>query len=181
MSSSSSRAVSIEDLAIARGVDFEYGRVAERGGQTLCHAKLNLLQTSSGECGMHYRCTMARDTKDYAALATLFSTSDVCPLNRYRELQIRNLLYYQAELAHLQQELHAIEDKDGSPSTEHVTSRWTLEMAGSTAGSVQTMNTKYSNKMLQIRRTLKDYSRFPACYEQVAAPDPADIVAERKI
>lgn len=103
---------------------------------------------------------MAREEKDYAALASLFSSSHVCTLKRYRELQIRNLLYYQAELAHLQHELHKIEDRDASPSTKHVTSRWTLAMADSIPGPVETVNTVYSNKMLEIRKTLKKYSMF---------------------
>jgi hypothetical protein len=49
----------------------------------------------------------------YRALASLMSTyPDVFIVRRFSELNVMNLLYLQAELAHLEQELKEIEDED---------------------------------------------------------------------
>jgi hypothetical protein len=50
---------------------------------------------------------------NYLELSTLMSTySDVFILRSFSGLNVKNLLYYQAELAHLEQELKEIEHED---------------------------------------------------------------------
>jgi hypothetical protein len=52
---------------------------------------------------------------NYAALAGFLSSfPHVLAIKRFRELQIRNLLSYQAELAHLEAELQKLEAEDSA-------------------------------------------------------------------
>lgn len=108
---------------------------------------------------------MAREelVKEYAALVDFLSApgrQDVLTIKRFRALQIRNLLFFQAELAHLQQELRDIEKTDSRSCPDHVSSRWTPDMAREyTTAGVPTPQSHYSNKVLQIRETLTKYSR----------------------
>jgi hypothetical protein len=103
---------------------------------------------------------MAARKRNYSAFAK-FATDyqDALTLKRFRELQIKNLLYYQAELAHLKQELDEIEQKDTSDLSKHVSARWRPEDAAkkTPTAAAPTLSSKYSEKMLQIRETLTDY------------------------
>jgi hypothetical protein len=103
---------------------------------------------------------MATAKINYTAFADFLNNyQDAFAVKRFRELQIRNLLFYQAELAHLREELEEIEQKDTETPSKHVTSRWTPEMAKEPAsGSNPMLSSTYSKKMLQIRSTLTSYS-----------------------
>jgi hypothetical protein len=108
---------------------------------------------------------MATTKINYTAFADFLNNyQDVFAVKRFRELQIRNLLFYQAELAHLREELEEIEKKDTALPSKHVTSRWMPEMAKEpVSGSSPTLSLAYSQKMLQIRRTLTSYSELAGC------------------
>lgn len=76
---------------------------------------------------------MALENSNYKALANILSSyPDIVAVKRFRELQIRNLLFYQAELAHLELELSDIEQKDAQAATVSsalTNIRWTPLMA----------------------------------------------------
>ncbi|KEY71819.1 hypothetical protein S7711_11347 [Stachybotrys chartarum IBT 7711] len=137
---------------------------------------------------------MCPDKSNYAALAGFFSSwPDVLTIRRFRELQIRNLLFYQAELAHLEAELHELEDEDArqNPNPLHrVNFRWTPHMngvnvttatasnhgqgAGTSIPPVQptpqtTASLLYRDKVLQIRRTLADYNDAVEQYKRLCS------------
>lgn len=114
---------------------------------------------------------MARESYNYTALAQfLCEHPDLLSLRRFRELQIRNLLFYQAELTHLQLELQEIEDRDAkdypNPS-DRVNHRWSSLMATESAAQTgsSTMTSEYCKNMLVIRKTLASYSEFLALQE----------------
>lgn len=95
----------------------------------------------------------------------LASHHDILTLKRFRELQIRNLLFYQAELANLQQELEIIEVSDArycAKPKERVGAKWTPSMAVKTLPSVykRTHSDEYIDTVLKLRQTLKDYSQY---------------------
>ncbi|KFA70852.1 hypothetical protein S40288_11613 [Stachybotrys chartarum IBT 40288] len=152
---------------------------------------------------------MCPDKSNYAALAGLFSSwPDVLTIRRFRELQIRNLLFYQAELAHLEAELHELEDEDARQNSNplhRVNFRWTPHMngvnvttatasnhgqgAGTSIPPVQstpqtTASLLYRDEVLQIRRTLADYSRFSnntkIAFNNYALTSPDDTVEQYK-
>jgi hypothetical protein len=108
---------------------------------------------------------MAPYNSNYHALANVLSSyADILVLKRFRELQIRNLLFYQAELAHLEQELQEIELKDAQNArvaSALINVRWTPAMARkpTTPPPNKTLSSLYSEKMLQIRETLQNYSK----------------------
>ncbi|KEZ45165.1 hypothetical protein SAPIO_CDS2614 [Scedosporium apiospermum] len=132
---------------------------------------------------------------NYTALASfLGSYPEVLAIRRFRELQIRNLLFYQAELAHLEAELQEIENQDAQRKydpSDRANFRWTPCMvrekpaktrAPDCAGGCQkpedpspptsreTMNSSYLEKVLQIRRTLSSYMEQ---YKRLSAlPNP---------
>lgn len=107
---------------------------------------------------------MTNSGSNYTALTRfLGSHPEILALQRFRELQIRNLLFYQAELAHLQQELAELEDADVGPVNQRANHRWTPDMAQAygpldPAQSVPLSSRPYCEKMLQIRSTLASYS-----------------------
>ena len=129
---------------------------------------------------------MAHTKVNYAAFADLLSTySSEIALLRFRELSVRNLLFYQAEFVHLQRQLQQIEDYDASlnPAPEkRVNHRWPPSAMAKTttvppqtsgvppsnsiapsepSGSAASVSTNiadlYHEKMLQIRETLENY------------------------
>lgn len=96
-------------------------------------------------------------------------------LFRFRQLNIKNLLFYQAELAYLQRDLEDIEETDASvhaAADERVNFRWKpLEKAASGgAPSIRSQGSRasspsnpsysdvYIEKVLEIRETLAKYS-----------------------
>jgi hypothetical protein len=109
---------------------------------------------------------MAAGKINYTAFASFLSSfPDTLAVKRFRELQIRNLLFYQAELAHLGVELEEIEQRDARDTAEaskRANFRWTPLMAQEAPSSTLTPNTTmssiYCEKMLQIRSTLASYS-----------------------
>lgn len=113
---------------------------------------------------------MAEPKQDYAALAEFLSTwPDAFTLKRFRELQVKNLLFYQAELAHLHSELHEAEVRDAKedakrlPHLQQHVSKWPRRLAeGAIPGPTKTPISMYIDKMLKIRETLKVYSESPA-------------------
>ncbi|XDG02125.1 hypothetical protein ABKA04_001740 [Annulohypoxylon sp. FPYF3050] len=76
---------------------------------------------------------MIADKANYAALTEYLSNfPDALSTKRFRDLQIRNLLFYQAELAHLRVELEEIEQREvkSTPDVSARTNfRWTPAMA----------------------------------------------------
>jgi uncharacterized protein DUF6594 len=105
---------------------------------------------------------MATTKINYTAFTDFLNNyQDAFTVKRFRELQIKNLLFYQAELAHLREELEEIEQKDTALPSKHVTFRWTPEMANEpVCGPNPTLLSSYSKKMLQIRSTLTSYSEL---------------------
>src|SRR5438874_12657363 len=99
---------------------------------------------------------------NYTAFADFLNDyQDTFAVKRFRGLLIRNPLFYQAELAHLREELEEIEQKDTASPSNHVTFRWTPDMAKEPASeTTPTLSTSYSKKMLQIRETLTNYSEL---------------------
>ncbi|KAK4553817.1 hypothetical protein LTR86_008992 [Recurvomyces mirabilis] len=115
---------------------------------------------------------MAPEKSNYKALANILSTyPDILAIKRFRELQIRNLLFYQAELAHLELELTDIEQRDAQAATVAsglANSRWTPLMAQvPTTTSPKTMSSLYCEKMLQIRKTLQNYNNAVEQYKRL--------------
>lgn len=127
---------------------------------------------------------MCSNKCNYTALASFLSAfPDVLAIKRFRELQIRNLLFYQAELAHLEAELQKIEDQDAQQKpdpSDFINFRWTPCMAREAPASTETFDcpadkessggrsgtrsrettvSSYREKVLQIRRTLASYSK----------------------
>jgi len=103
---------------------------------------------------------------NYTSLASFLSSApDIVALKRFRELQVKNLLFYQAELSHLAAELTEIEELDASShpnATGRADYRWKPEMAEepSTPPSPLTTAHLYAKKMRHIRRTLASYSEL---------------------
>lgn len=108
---------------------------------------------------------------------------DLLAIKRFRELQIRNLLFYQAELAHLEAELRGIEDNDAQQNrdpSDRMDFRWTscvnrerpaapkasdpigidAKLGDPSASTFkETAGSLYREKVLQVRQTLASYSR----------------------
>src|ERR1700722_7976199 len=97
---------------------------------------------------------MATGKINYTAFASFLSSyPDTLAVKRFRELQIRNLLFYQAELAHLAVELEEIEKTDARDTTqasERVNFRWMPSMAqeapSSTLNPTETLSSLYCEK-----------------------------------
>ena len=114
---------------------------------------------------------MADAKVNYAAFAKFLSHyPEEVTLLRFRELNIRNLLFYQAELVHLGRQLQQIEEKDAviNPDTRKRSNRrWTpltaVNVTATTtqAGAPSTISDIYREKMLVIRSTLAKYSECP--------------------
>jgi hypothetical protein len=115
---------------------------------------------------------MTAHTVNYTAFASFLSNvPDIVALKRFRELQIKNLLFYQAELAHLEVELAEIEQRDAqdnSNACERASFRWkpegmreaSLTAASPAVPTFTTTSSLFREKMLQIRRTLASYSEL---------------------
>ena len=117
---------------------------------------------------------MAGTEINYTAFAHfLASYPDELTLLRFRELSIRNLLFYQAELVHLARQLQQLEKYDAEmhPEPENrVNHRWTPAMAAKprktrTSGADDVSATAttldlYCEKILEIRETLAKYSEY---------------------
>ena len=115
---------------------------------------------------------MASTKINYTAFAHfLASYPDELTLLRFRELSIRNLLFYQAELVHLARQLQQLEDYDAEMHPEpekRVNHRWTPAMAAKPreirpsgpddASATTTTLDLYRVKILEIRETLAKYS-----------------------
>ncbi|KAF2102617.1 hypothetical protein NA57DRAFT_71605 [Rhizodiscina lignyota] len=144
---------------------------------------------------------MTASKVNYAAFAEFLSTPpDELALLRFRELNIRNLLFYQAELVHLGRQLRDIEDLDARlhPEPEkRVNYRWTPAMASRPSNTVAHTNLSsatqttaapnaqiamsapattadlYRDKMLEVRETLAKYNEALNAYalqEGLSAP-----------
>ncbi|KAF4946800.1 hypothetical protein FSARC_14110 [Fusarium sarcochroum] len=141
---------------------------------------------------------MATSKFNYTALADFLSSyPEVLAIKRFRELQIRNLLFYQAELAHLEAGLRDIESQDAQQKqdpSEHTNFRWTPPVIGekqaiggpASSGDptpftlAETANSPYIEKVLQIRRTLAKYNEAVEQYKRlnaIAYPKKLDMVA----
>jgi len=149
---------------------------------------------------------VSSNKSNYTALAGfLGSYPEVLAIRRFRELQIRNLLFYQAELAHLEAELQEIENHDMqrkyNPS-DRVNFRWTPCMVGEKPAKMgasdsvegcekpddplpptprETTNSPYREKVLQIRRTLASYSRLSGkgTWKSLSPDSPPDDAVEQ--
>ncbi|KAI0885179.1 uncharacterized protein GGS22DRAFT_139994 [Annulohypoxylon maeteangense] len=110
---------------------------------------------------------------------------DTLAVKRFRDLQIRNLLFYQAELAHLRVELEEIEQRDVKHTIDvsaRANFRWTPAMAKDIPFSMQqpTISSLYREKMLQIRSTLVSYNNAVEQYKRlndIPCPRRRDITA----
>ena len=127
---------------------------------------------------------------NYPAFAAFLEQySEEVALRRFRQLSIQNLLYYQSELAHLEEELRDIEVLDATPSkkgSEQVTFRWRRVKAFSlqhnsspvsTPGPV-TATELYTEKFLEIRETLRKYNEALDQYlkqEKLASPSQSTL------
>lgn len=77
---------------------------------------------------------------NYSGLSRLMSDNpDLLILRTFRTLNVKNLLYYQAELAHLEHELEEVEkedrDCDNSLRSEHAVSWKSLKMVDGSCAS----------------------------------------------
>jgi hypothetical protein len=107
---------------------------------------------------------------------------DVLILRKYDKLNAKNLLYSQAQLAHLEQELHEIEEEDRSSGTDprqKFDKRWS-SLAGDPASNNPPPSQSFSQQpaqpltrdtlqwhvFLRLRRVLAEYSmfRYTGCY-----------------
>lgn len=111
---------------------------------------------------------------NYTALSSFFAKHpDALAIRRFRKLQIRSLLLFQAELTHLEAELEEIERHDAQQRfnpLDRANSSWTAfttsEVAARATSSGPPTNLEdqkksewlYREKVLQIRRTLQAYS-----------------------
>jgi uncharacterized protein DUF6594 len=108
---------------------------------------------------------------NYTALADFFASyPDTLATRRFRRLQIKNLLYYQAELTHLEDELQEIETRDAQKREPHERANFTWmpctteeEWVGASANPPTNTGEpeafEYRNTVLHIRRTLYKYSK----------------------
>lgn len=97
------------------------------------------------------------ESEGYRAIAQYFAKENgIVILNRFRALNIQNLLYMQAELFHLEDELHciAIEDSKASCSTRQNYRHSFLDLKESLKGK----ECFQWAKMLEIREKLDRYS-----------------------
>lgn len=97
------------------------------------------------------------ESEGYRAIAQYFAKENgIVILNRFRTLNIQNLLYLQAELFHLEDELHwiAIEDSKAQCSTRQNYRYSFLDLKHSLKGKESFQWTK----MLEIREKLERYS-----------------------
>ncbi|KAI2473820.1 hypothetical protein F4781DRAFT_379008 [Annulohypoxylon bovei var. microspora] len=129
---------------------------------------------------------MGTEKVNYTGFTDFLSAfPDTLAVKRFRDLQIRNLLFYQAELAHLQAELGEIEQRDAkltADASARANFRWTPAMAKDIPFSVQqpTISSLYSEKMLQIRSTLISYNNAVEQYKRlndIPCPMRRDITA----
>ncbi|KAI1106057.1 hypothetical protein F4804DRAFT_302085 [Jackrogersella minutella] len=128
---------------------------------------------------------MAAEKVNYANFVSfLASYPDTLAVKRFRELQIRNLLFYQAELAHLAIELEEIEQRDAKDTADvsaRANFRWTPAMAREVPSSIPpTISSLYREKMLQIRGTLVSYNNAVEQYKRlndIPCPKRRDITA----
>ena len=107
----------------------------------------------------------------YSALSRLMSDHpEVLIIRSFSELQIRSLLYYQAELAELEAELEEIEREDCASSDvvrKNFSSHWkSLTATGSSSltlgdeAASQDVGSRQQWKLvLRIRDALKEYSK----------------------
>ena len=109
--------------------------------------------------------------KGYRKLAAHLSTyPGEILLRSYRELNIKSLLYYQAELAHLESELNEAETEDAA-SSDTTRKRYEIDWKDLASpddpdhvenGSRHTTPKGHCHQyliVLKIRRVLSDYSR----------------------
>lgn len=108
---------------------------------------------------------------NYSQLSRLMSDHpELLILRKYTDLNVKNLLYYQAELAHLELELQEVESEDrdsGSPPRNGFATSWkTLSTKSGCASLVATdARSREPREDLQwqifcrIRSVLKDYSK----------------------
>ncbi|KAI0897892.1 hypothetical protein F4806DRAFT_507663 [Annulohypoxylon nitens] len=129
---------------------------------------------------------MGSTKANYTRLTDFFNTfPDTLAVKRFRDLQIRNLLFYQAELAHLREELEEIEQRDAKSTndvSERVNFRWTPAAAKQVPFPKQqpTVSSLYQEKILRIRCTLISYNNAVEQYKrlnEIPCPRRGDITA----
>ena len=112
---------------------------------------------------------MQQEKVNYTAFSAFLSSfPDEVALRRFKDLSLRNLLFYQAKLAHLERDLQLVESLDASRSSptlsKRVNYRW-LPIALSQQGTGTTIvlsdqvSEAYREKFLDIRQVLAKYSR----------------------
>jgi len=85
--------------------------------------------------------------------------------SRFRELNVKNLLYYQVELAYLERKLKTFEEIDsvkrGQPEEEYA--KWADKLIKCQEESSGPKNHKQWKVVLKIRNVLKEYSKPYRC------------------
>lgn len=104
----------------------------------------------------------------YPAFAEVMSTNDGLDMfRRFSTLNVLNLLYMQAEISDLEVELQdtALEDKEAKPNTPSNRERRRYHLsAKALRDSVRGGDDLQWNKMLEIRKLLKEYSKLPCAF-----------------
>lgn len=94
----------------------------------------------------------------YSKLAIMMSRSDeLCIFRCFKELNLKNLLFLQAELTKLESELSEIINTDNVPGNirQYFDKHWPLLSDTHPEGLSEQWT-----KMLEIRRVLREYSTF---------------------
>jgi hypothetical protein len=104
---------------------------------------------------------ISQPTHGYPKIARLMGENpDLAIFRSFRELNARNLLYYQAELVHLEDQLHHIE-WDDSRSTDPMASRTSRDWFWMRASAETGEGGGQLETVLRIRSILKEYSKLP--------------------
>src|SRR5215469_422462 len=107
-----------------------------------------------------------RAVPGWPALAKLISeTPEFEAFSRFRELNVKTLLYYQVELAYLERKLKTFEEADsvkrGQPEEEYA--KWADKLIKCQEESSGPKNHKQWKVVLKIRNVLKEYSKPYRC------------------
>lgn len=125
-----------------------------RGGIT--SRSLNLNPTSRSFCESAQSAHMATTMNGYAKVAHLMAKyEEFAILKRFKALNYQSLLYRQAEITHLQEDLEKLVERDAAdPTRQHYTKDW---WALAHTETKQEGGDQW-RKVQQIRKKLEDYS-----------------------
>jgi hypothetical protein len=100
--------------------------------------------------------------------------------SRFRELNVKNLLYYQVQLAALEKDLEESEDTDYSEQRGEKYATYAVNMIESVDDDLGTgaggRQDRQVDIVMKIRRILKEYNKCLLLYNQVSSlPDPENL------